>query len=79
MDWMQVLAIIGTTVGCCWFFRRETKEQMEKFDRRMEKYEQDNKEFKERWATESKEFHGRLLVLEEERNRILRSRSNLYL
>jgi hypothetical protein len=40
----------------------------------MEKYEKDNKEFREKWALESKEFHGRLLILEEERNRILRGR-----
>ena len=28
MDWIQVLTIVGSTIGCCWFFRNDSKEQM---------------------------------------------------
>jgi hypothetical protein len=45
----------------------------------MRDVQKENRQFKDQWAQEMKDFHGRLIVLEEERNRILRSRSNLYL
>lgn len=54
MDWIQVLTIIGSTLGACWFFRRETKEQLTEM-------RTDMKEFQKSQI----EFHGRLCTLEE--------------
>jgi hypothetical protein len=54
MEWLQVGTIAGTTIGCCWFFRKETKEEIAEMRK-------DMKEFKE----EQKDFHGRMCKLEE--------------
>lgn len=58
MEWTQVATIAGTTIGCCWFFRRETKEQIAEIRQEM-------KEFKEASIAESKDFHGKMCRLEE--------------
>jgi len=54
MEWLQVLTIVGSTIGCCYYFRKETKEQIEEL-------KQDARER----AAENKDFHGRLCRLEE--------------
>lgn len=54
MEWLQVLTIVGSTVGSCWYFRRETKEQIAEL----------KADAKER-AQETKDFHGRMCALEE--------------
>ncbi len=58
MEWLQVGTIAGTTIGCCWFFRKETKEQIAEM-------KAEAKEFKERSIAESKDFHGKMCTLEE--------------
>lgn len=54
MDWIQVLTIIASTIGCCWFFRKETKEQISEMNAEMKDFHQ-----------AMKDFHGRLCRLEE--------------
>jgi chromosome segregation ATPase len=72
MEWLQVVSIIGTSVGCCWYFRRETKEQLQSYkqdsDAKFDKVSEEMKEFREEtkeFRSELKFFHGRLCSLEE--------------
>lgn len=51
MDWLQVLTIAGSTVGACWYFKRDSDAKFEKLD--------------DRFNQESKDFHGRMCTLEE--------------
>ena len=60
MEWVQFLILFVTFVGMYLTIRSDNK-----------KYEQELKEFREKWAQESKEFHGRLVAIEERRNRLL--------
>ncbi len=54
MDWLQVFTITATTIGCCLYFRRETKAQLDKMEQHGRERDQ-----------ETKDFHARLCVLEE--------------
>lgn len=38
MEWLQVLIITAITIGCCWFFRRETKEQISEMNHQMKDF-----------------------------------------
>lgn len=58
MSWLQVLTIAGTTIGCCAFFRKETKEQISEIKKDFAAWRESN-------AQEMKDFHGRLCRLEE--------------
>lgn len=58
MDWLQVLTITGATVGSCAFFYKLTKHQVEKI-------ESSQKDFQKSMLDETKNFHGRLCLLEE--------------
>lgn len=51
MEWLQVLTIAGSTVGACWYFKRDTDAKIESM----------NASF----TNEMKDFHGRLCTLEE--------------
>ncbi len=35
MDWLQVLAIAGSTIGACWYMHKETYKEMKDFHGRM--------------------------------------------
>lgn len=35
MDWYQVLAIAGSTIGACWYMHRETTIEMKNFYEQM--------------------------------------------
>lgn len=54
MDWLQVLTIIGSTVACCFYFRKETESQLNKLAEHGRERDQ-----------EMKDFHGRMCALEE--------------
>lgn len=54
MDWLQVLTIIASTIGCCLYFRRETKSQLDVLTEHGRERDK-----------EMKDFHGRMCVLEE--------------
>ena len=60
MDWSQFLILFLTLVGIFLTLRSDSQ-----------KYEKDLKEFREKWSEESKDFHGRLISIEERRNKIL--------
>lgn len=51
MDWFQVLTIAGSTIGACWYFKRDSDSKFEKIDTR--------------FTQEMKDFHGRLCTLKE--------------
>ena len=52
MDWLQVLTIAGSTIGCCWWMHKETYKEMKDFHGRLcrleEKYIQMMERFMER-------------------------------
>lgn len=58
MEWLQVMTIAGSTIGACWFFRKESAEEIKLLRRDLIEVSREAKE-------ESKEFHGRLCTLEE--------------
>jgi hypothetical protein len=60
MDWIQFLILFLTMVGIFLTLRSDAK-----------KYESELKDFREKWADESKDFHGRLIAIEERRNKII--------
>lgn len=60
MDWIQFFILFLTLIGIYLTIRSDNK-----------KYETDLKEFREKWADESKDFHGRLIAIEERRNKII--------
>lgn len=60
MEWVQFLILFITFLGMYLTIRSDNK-----------KYEQELKEFREKWAEESKDFHGRLVAIEERRNKII--------
>jgi hypothetical protein len=60
VDWSQFLILFLTFVGIFLTLRSDSQ-----------KYERDLKEFREKWSEESKDFHGRLIAIEERRNKIL--------
>lgn len=54
MEWLQVFSIMATTIGCCLFFRRETKAQLDALAQHGRERDQ-----------EMKDFHGKMCTLEE--------------
>ena len=58
MDWLQVITIAGSTIGACWFFRKESSEEIKSMRRDLIDLSREAKQ-------ESREFHGRLCALEE--------------
>lgn len=51
MEWTQVLAIAGSTIGACWIMHRENIRMHQETSREI--------------GNEMKDFHGRLCTLEE--------------
>ena len=66
MDWIQVLTITASTIGCCLFFRRETN------DHREQLAEQGRDSDKE-----TKDFHSRMCVLEERYIQMMRNQEEI--
>lgn len=82
MEWLQVLTIVGSTVGCCWYFRKESKEQIEEIRHDAKEsaketrqmifaIQQEMKDFHGRLERQDAEFKTRLCAIEEERTRRL--------
>ena len=73
MDWLQVLVLLGGNFAMIlplWLWSRsEANADRRELHGIMEDFRKDNKEFREKWAQESKEFHGRLCEIEAERNK----------
>jgi hypothetical protein len=67
MDWVQFLILFLTMIGVFLTLRSDSR----RFEEKMDKYDKELKEFRERWAEESKDFHGRLIAIEERRNKII--------
>lgn len=69
MDWLQVLTIVGATVGSCVYFRKETKEQIDGLSKETKEQIGELRSEWKQWRTshdaEMKDFHGRLCKLEE--------------
>lgn len=66
MDWLQVLTIVASTVGCCLYFRKETKAQLDK----MEEHGRERDK-------ESKDFHARMCVLEERYVQVIKEQTQM--
>ena len=66
MDWFQVLTIVASTVGCCLYFRRETKVQLDKMEAHGRVRDEENKD-----------FHARLCVIEERYLQVIREQSQM--
>ena len=72
MNWTQ-FALFFLGVGGLWLWnraeanadRRESNADRREIHALLEAIRQDAKEFREIWANESKEFHGRLCEIEE--------------
>jgi hypothetical protein len=64
MEWLQVMTIAGATIGCCLYFRRETKAQLDKLE----------EHGRERDA-EMKDFHSKMCVLEERYIQVMKEQS----
>lgn len=58
MDWIQVFTIAGSTIGACWYFRKESSEEIKTMRRDLIELSRESKQ-------ESKDFHGRMCALEE--------------
>ena len=76
MDWIQVLTVIGSTVGCCFYFRKESQADLHEIKAQVSSFSDevkgDMKEMREMMGAfqrtfhmETKDFHGRLCTLEE--------------
>lgn len=58
MEWLQVFTIAGSTIGACWYLRKESAEEIKNMRRDLIDLSREAKE-------ESKDFHGRMCKLEE--------------
>lgn len=58
MEWVQSCMIAGFTIGACYWMHKENSKDRKDHNREM-------KQISEELKNESKEFHGRLCVLEE--------------
>ncbi len=58
MDWLQVAAIAGSTIGSCWWLAREHKFEIQQM-------RTETQQFRNDFQKEVKDFHARLCVLEE--------------
>lgn len=74
MDWAQVIAIVGSTIGCCYYFRKETKEQLNSVREEMKETREEWKSWRASHDEEMKDFHGRMCKLEERYLQFLESR-----
>jgi hypothetical protein len=71
MDWIQFLILFLTLIGIFLTLRADMKAfEKDSNDWRF-RHHAEMKEFREKWAQESKDFHGRLIAIEERRNRLL--------
>ena len=86
MDWIQVLTVIGSTVGCCFYFRKESQADLHEIKAQVSSFSDevkgDMKEMREMMGAfqrtfhmETKDFHGRLCTLEEKYQTMVRERS----
>jgi len=82
MDWIQVLTVIGSTVGCCFYFRKESQADLHEIKNQVSSFSDevkgDMKEMREMMGAfqrtfhmETKDFHGRLCTLEEKYQNII--------
>lgn len=66
MEWLQVLTIAASTFGCCLYFRRETKAQLDKMEEHGRERDQENKD-----------FHARICVIEEKYIQMMKEQSEI--
>lgn len=71
MEWLQVFTIVGSTVGCCFYFRKETQGDLMEVKGEMKEIRECMNEFRK----ETKDFHGRLCTLEEKYQHIISAKS----
>lgn len=73
MEWTQFIIFFLGIFGLWLWQRSESNADRREIIQMIRSMETDSKEFRERWAEESKEFHNRLYSLElrNARNRII--------
>lgn len=76
MDWFQVFTVVGSTVGCCFYFRKESQADLQEIKTEVNSFKDEMKSdmremremmgaFQRTFHQETKDFHGRLCALEE--------------
>lgn len=71
MDILSVLTIAGATIGSCYYFRKETKEQLKEIREESREQSRDISRTLGRIELEQRDFHGRLCALEERYHQLL--------
>lgn len=65
MEWMQFFGFILTIAGMFFWNRTEGNADRREIATILREMKEENKQFREKWADETKEFHGRLCAIEE--------------
>lgn len=72
MTWLQVLTIILANISLCvtlfLWIRKEANADRKELAAGISEGRKEMAEFRKMWAQESKEFHGRLCVIEANKN-----------
>jgi hypothetical protein len=67
MEWMQLISIFLANAGLIAWFRSESRSDWRHMDEKVEIIRSEMKDFREKWAEETREFRERLFSLEERR------------
>lgn len=68
---LGVFTIAGVMIGLMLWVRGEANVDRRALQASIDAIKEDGRIFREAWAAESKDFHGRLCAIEERRNKIL--------
>lgn len=63
--WMQIGALFLANFGIILWFRAESRSDWRHMDLKTDAIRLEIKEFNEKWHAETKDFHGKLIALEE--------------
>ena len=65
MEWLHVFTIVGSTVGCCLYFRKESQADLKEVKDEIRSMEARSESHMSEFRKETKDFHGRMCALEE--------------
>jgi hypothetical protein len=65
MEWTQVFTIVGANIALIFASISTTLYLFRECNEDRRRAQQEMKEFRDRWEAESKDFHARLLLIEE--------------
>jgi hypothetical protein len=64
-EWLQIFVMCLTVSGLFLWTRAESKSDWRHMDAQIQAIREDSKSFRDQWALETKDFHGRLCAIEE--------------